>query len=229
MLVEVSPAFADRYPGARIGALVMGGVPNCRAHAGLQQRKSALERDLRRRYAGQARADLLATPVLAAYHAYYRQFDKTYHVLLQLESVTRKGKSLPTVNAAVEAMFMAELDDLLLTAGHDLGEVRGPVRAGVATGDEEYAKINGQRQRLAAGDMMMSDAEGVISCVLYGPDQRTRITLESTDLLFTAYAPAGVDPARVRSHLENIRDNVRVFAPDATTQLLTVLDGHRGD
>lgn len=38
----------------------------------------------------------------------------------------------------------------------------------------------------------MADGEGVISTVLFGPDQRTRITPGTTDVLFAAYAPTGV-------------------------------------
>lgn len=45
---------------------------------------------------------------------------KTYHVALQFESVVFKGKALLNNVAALdESMIMAELDDLLLTAGHD--------------------------------------------------------------------------------------------------------------
>ena len=45
-----------------------------------------------------------------------KHLKKTYHVQHQLESVVLKGKSLPNVAALVAAMFMAERDDLLLTA-----------------------------------------------------------------------------------------------------------------
>ncbi len=57
---------------------------------------------------------------LPAYASYYRAFDKTYHVLGQLKSVAVKGKAIPSVAALVEAMFIAELHNGLLTAGHDL-------------------------------------------------------------------------------------------------------------
>ena len=63
--------------------------------------------------------------MIQAYAAYYERFNKTYHVQLQLESVALKGKSIPRVSALVEAMFMAELENLLLTAGHDLDVVQG--------------------------------------------------------------------------------------------------------
>jgi hypothetical protein len=45
----------------------------------------------------------------------------------ELESVARKGKSIPSRAALVEAMFIAELENLILTAGNDLDVVVPPV------------------------------------------------------------------------------------------------------
>ena len=161
-------------------------------------------------------------PVLEAYNAYYRQFKKTYHVQLQLESVVFKGKSIPSVAALVEAIFVAELKNLLLTAGHDLAAAQKPVRVDVAEGSERYIRLNGQEQQLKPGDMMIADAEGVISSVLYGPDQRTRITAGTKQVLFTVYAPPGIGEEAVRAHLEDIRDNVLLVAPQAQVETLKV-------
>ena len=201
----------------------MSRVANVRGHEGLERRKESIEQELRSRYAGYTRSSLMAMAPLDVYCAYFRQFDKTYHVLMQLESVAFKGKGLPSTDGAVEAMFMAELSNLLLTAGHDQRAIQGEILVDVSTGDEQYVKMNGQPQRLTPRDMKMSDAESVISCVLHGPDRRTRITPESTDLLFAVYAPPGLDPSLVRSHLQDIRDNVLMFAPGATTEALTVV------
>lgn len=73
------------------------------------------------------------------------------------------------------------------------------------------------------GDMMISDARGVISSIVYGPDQRTRITPETTRVLLTVYAPPGIDAEAVHAHLEDIRTNVLIVSPDARTELLEVL------
>ena len=61
------------------------------------------------------------------YINYYKRFKKTYHVLLQLESIN-KNKSIPRVDAPVQAMFMAELNSFLLTAGHDLNRIQSPIK-----------------------------------------------------------------------------------------------------
>ncbi len=98
---------------------------------------------------------LLNHPILQAYDAYYRQFKKTYHVQLQLESILFKGKSIPSVAALVEAMFMAEVDSLLLTAGHDLDTLHLPLTLDAAQGAETYTLFRGEPQTPKAGDMMI--------------------------------------------------------------------------
>jgi DNA/RNA-binding domain of Phe-tRNA-synthetase-like protein len=117
-------------------------------------------------------------------------------------------------------MFVAELKNQLLTAGHDLAAVRPPVTVGVALGNERYTTLNGWDQILKAGDMFMADCEGVISSVLYGPDRRTRITPETSAVLFAVYAPAGIGETAVRQHLEDIRAGVLLIAPEARTETL---------
>src|SRR5437588_219970 len=77
-------------------------------------------------YRGQTRADLVAIANVQPYARHYRAFGQTYHVLRQLESVALKGKPLTSPSTLVLAMFAAELESLLLTAGHDLDAVQLP-------------------------------------------------------------------------------------------------------
>ena len=200
----------------------MRNVVNPEGHAALDKRKEELENQLRSRFSDCDRAALKALPTLQAYNDYYRRYKKTYHVQLQLESVVFKGKAIPRVAALVEAMFMAELKNLLLTAGHDLEAVQMPVKLDVAQGSERYVRLNGEEQELTPGDMMIADAQGVISSVLYGPDYRTRITPETRQVLFTVYAPPGVGEQAVYDHLRDIQANVLLVAPEADVELLKV-------
>jgi len=214
----VSDEWKRAYPDAFAGVLVMSGVANPSSHPELNRKKIELEDRLRHRF--QDVAQLRAHRTMLAYKDYYRRFKKSYHVQQQLESVMFKGKSIPVVSALVEAMFMAELEDMLLTAGHDLDAIRLPVTLRVAAGDETYARINGENQVLKVGDMFMADTEGVISSVIYGPDRRTCIVASTQSVMFTAYAPAGIREDEVREHLERIEANVRTFSPDAQVELI---------
>jgi DNA/RNA-binding domain of Phe-tRNA-synthetase-like protein len=219
MEFTTSKAWQEHYPGAAIGILALDNASNPRNHPALEVQKQALEKDLRRQYGEIDRATLRSLPVLQAYHNYYKRFKKSYHVQLQLESVASKGKSRPQVAALVEAMFMAELKNQLLTAGHDLAKVVSPFGVDVADGDEDYERINGQEQRLKKGDMFIADAKGVMSSIIYGPDRRTQISTGTTAAVFTVYAPEGIDRASVESHLGDIRAYISLFSPE-----LVVLD-----
>jgi len=200
----------------------MRGVVNPEHHPALEQRKAELANQLRSQFSGYDRATLTALPTVQAYNTYYKRYKKTYHVQLQLESVVFKGKSIPQVAGLVEAMFMAELKNLLLTAGHDLEAIQMPVGIDVANGTERYVRLNGREQELKPGDMMIADAQGVISSVIYGPDRRTRITSETRQVLFTVYAPPGIGQQTVNDHLQDIRANVLLVAPEAHVELLEV-------
>ena len=224
-MFTVSNTWRTAYPEAAIGVLAMDNVANPERHTELDARKEALEKALRARFCNHDRAALKALPVIRAYNDYYRRFGKTYHVQLQLESIVHKGKSIPRVATLVEAMFMAELKNQMLTAGHDLDLLEMPVGIDVADGNEHYTRINGSDQQMKPGDMMISDARGIISSVIYGPDQRTRITPKTERVLFTVYAPLGIEPEAVRLHLQDIQTNVLIVSPDARTDAIEVLGG----
>jgi len=224
-MFEVTEALRVVYPDAHTGFLVMLDVENSAHHAGLEAEKRALEERLRARFAGQARRALETFGPIPAYTAYYKQFDKTYHVLAQLASIAFKGKAIPSVAALVEAMFMAEVKNCLLTAGHDLDRLQLPLTVGLAGGEESYTLLRGQPQGLKAGDMFMADRAGVISSILYGPDERTQITAATHNVLFAVYAPAGVDVQAVQDHLRDIRDYVLLVAPAAQVKALEVIPG----
>lgn len=222
-MFDITDRCRSMYPAAHAGLLVVRHAANPPRHAGLEQRKLNLEDDLRRRYAGQDRSTLLSNPLLQAYDLYYKQFKKTYHVQLQLESILFKGKSIPSVAALVEAMFMAEINGLLLTAGHDLATLQLPLVLDVATGAETYTLLRGEPQVLKEGDMFIRDRAGVISSIVYGPDQRTQITPSTADAAFTIYAPPGLQPDDVHRQLEAISENVLLIAPEARIERLEVL------
>jgi DNA/RNA-binding domain of Phe-tRNA-synthetase-like protein len=222
MIFEVSEAWKVAFPHAHVGVLVMYDVVNPTHHADLEHEKESLENHLRARFAGQARSDLEQLPVLQAYAAYYKRFKKTYHVQLQLESIAFKGKAIPSVAALVEAMFMAEVKNLLLTAGHDLDALQLPIRLDVSQGTETYTVLRGQPQLLRPGDMLIADRAGIISNILYGPDQRTQIQSTTRNVLFTVYAPDDVSEQAVLEHLHDIKRYVRLVAPESRVEMLHV-------
>ena len=120
------------HRGGHVGLLEIAGVAQPRSSSELDARKRETEARLRHRYHGFGRQDFTALPVIAAYAQYYRHFGKTYHVRMQLESIVLKGKTLPSVSPLVDANFAAEVETLVLTAGHDVARLAPPVMIDVS-------------------------------------------------------------------------------------------------
>lgn len=221
-MFELTSAWKSAFPDAHAGVLVMRDVNNPAHHPDLEKRRAELEEQLRKQFSGQDRAMLSSHPILQAYNTYYKRFKKSYHVQLQLESIAWKGKSIPSVSALVEAMFMAEMKNMLLTAGHDLDTLKLPLTLEVSNGTETYTLMRGDEQLLKPDDMFIRDQSGVISSIIYGPDQRTQITADTHNVVFTVYAPAGIEEQAVQYHLENIREYVMLITPQAQVEVLKV-------
>jgi len=210
------------FPGAHAGVLVLRDVVNPATNENLEIEKEKLLADLCSHYDGLSRAGLLALPALQVFDEYYAHFKKTYHVQLQLESILIKGKSIPSVAGLVEAMFMAEVKNMLLTAGHDLDVLKLPARLDVTQGDEVYTLMRGQPQQVKAGDMMISDRDGIMSNIIYGPDLRTQIRPETRNVIYTVYAPKGIEAEAVTQHLMDIEGYVRLFSPQTWAEMSQV-------
>lgn len=212
-MINVSETWKSTHPGAVVGIMALLNLANPKSSPELGEKKRELEDQLRSQYT--QKSDIESSPVIAAYQDYYARFRKTYHVLLQLESVALKGKPIASVAALVEAMFLAELKNGLLTAGHDIDALEEPLTLAAAAGNESYEMLNGKVTTLKMGDMMMQDTKGVISSVIYGPDKRTRIIPTTSKAMFVVYAPPGIRPDQVAAHLEDIRQYCLLFSPFA--------------
>ncbi|MRR32288.1 hypothetical protein EG834_18610, partial [bacterium] len=121
------------------------------------------------------------------------------------------------------SMFIADLKNGLLTAGHDLDHIVGSISLNVSNGEEHYLVMRGEDQQLKKGDLYITDEQGILSAIIYGPDQRTQITSETKNALFTVYAPHGISDEEVERHLLDICDLVQLVTPEARIEMLEVI------
>ena len=210
------------YPDAKLGILVMKDVENLPTDSEFIKAKMAVIDDLFKQYENYNRKDFVNSEPICHYINYYKKFKKTYHVLLQLESVVLKSHPVPNVSTLVESMFLAELKNLLLTAAHDFDKIQFPIELNLAEGSESFIVISGKQQSTTPNDMMLCDEEGIISSILNGPDSRTQITSDTKNVLFYTYAPNGIDDNTIYNHLNDIVSYVYIFSPNAKVDLLDI-------
>jgi DNA/RNA-binding domain of Phe-tRNA-synthetase-like protein len=226
--IELTSMWRNAHPQALVGVLEIADVDNATSCPGLEHRKRQIETELRDRYRGFSRSDFARAPVLCDYVRYYKSFQKTYHVQLQLESIVLKGKLLPTISPLVDANFMAELNTLVLTAAHDAEKLEAPLSMDVSRPGDRITQMTGPEREMRPGDMIMRDAQGVCCSIIYGQDNRSAITAHTRNALYMAYAPAGVATKAVYAQLEAIVNNVRICAPGCTVRQQCVLPASQG-
>jgi len=223
LIITATSEWRAAHPGASIGLLEISGVDNRLPSSRLEQRKRRIEARLREDYHDFTRQDFHSLPVMSAYGRYYKRYNKTYHVLLQLESLVLKKKNLPDVSPLVDANFMAELETLVLTAGHDVDKLHGPLSMDVSRASDQMTSMGGIQKDLQAGDMIMRDARGVSCSIIYGQDDRSPISAETTRVLYVSYAPVGVPVDSIQAQLGRILEHVRLFCPDGVVERQEVL------
>src|SRR4030095_4912840 len=125
---------------------------------------------------------------------------------------------LPDVSPLVDANFIAEVETFILTAGHDVAKLRGAVSIDVAREGDTMTQMNGTSKAIRAGDMIMRDIDGICCTILYGQDNRSPISSETSHVLYVSYAPAGVPAEAVDLQLRKIEENIRLFSPAASVE-----------
>jgi DNA/RNA-binding domain of Phe-tRNA-synthetase-like protein len=219
----VTDAWKSAHPGASIGLLEVSGVDNTIVSAELEARKREVEMHLREKYENFSRQDFLSIPVMLAYFQYYKRFSKTYHVLQQVESLALKNKNLPTVSPLVDSNFIAEVETLALAAGHDISKLQGSILIDVSKTGDQMTQMNGTAKEIPAGDMVMKDTHGICCCIIYGQDNLSPISPETTHALYVVYAPVGVPVESVEAQLQAIEANIRLFVPSAMVEQSRVI------
>src|SRR3972149_6636325 len=210
MEIELTPVFREAFPEGIFGVLIVQDCSNRARALAIGPAQRVVETRLRERFPDDT---IDSDPVALAYAVYFRRYGARYPVVHQARTII-VGRAIDSPFALVEVMFTAEVDGLVLTSGHDLDALAGPLRVDVARAGDAYTKLSGKEQALKPGDMVVRDAEGIIACVLYGPDFRTRLRPETHAALFGAWCPAGLSAAVAEAPLTPLAGLLRQEWPE---------------
>ncbi|UCE13658.1 MAG: hypothetical protein JSV04_00435 [Candidatus Heimdallarchaeota archaeon] len=202
MQIALTPDLKKVYPETLFGSLIVRNIPNKKINDALEDRKRNLERQIK-----EIQGEVNSNSMIQKYNSYFKRWNKTYPIEYQINTI-RKGGTFPQVTVLVDSMFIAELNNRILTSGHDLDEIQGDLTFDISRGGERYLKLNGQEQKLKKNDVVLRDNEGLLACILYGPARRTSITLKTKNALYFAWCPYETDDRLIAAHLNEIRENL---------------------
>ena len=222
MMLDISSEAKKFYPDLLVGTLLIKNITNTYLNNEMNNASRVLEDDLRKKYGSLNRKKLNSTEVLKGYYTYCKRYTKTYHVLLQLESIVFKDKQIPSISPIVQSMFMGELKNHFLSSVHDFSYVEGPLVLGCSQGTEEFTFFNGEQKVLKKEDLYIQDQKGIISAVLYGMDERTKVTEKTTEALYTVYVPFKMDQEKVLGHLEDMAKYLKLNDKNASVEEIRI-------
>jgi DNA/RNA-binding domain of Phe-tRNA-synthetase-like protein len=206
----------DAYPVLKASILKVSlhGKPSLNEE--LMLLKQELETRIREEYKSPESMDRVLK-----YNSFYKRFSSKVPMEFQIRSIL-DGKEIPTFNPMITCMFMAELKNIVLTAGHDSAHLGKKIEVHLANGTEEYVKINGKAQTLKKGDIYATDGKSIISSVLYGPDQRARITPDTRECLFMCYG-FGLTGEDLERHMKDLSSYLHVLGRDVVAGSIKVI------
>ncbi len=221
-MLKISDEVKTVYPGVQFGIMVMDSLENPPSNPGLKTAKTKLEEDLQKQFGGMDKKKLREHKPISDYHNYYKRFKKTYHVLHQLESIANKKRSIPDIAPLVEAMFMAEVKNQLLTAGYDYSNLTGPFNVSLADGTTSFEGIGKNNKKPPQNDILFSDSTQNLGSIICGPNHANRITKATTHVLFAIYGVPGLTTVQMEDHFKSIEIYVRLVFPTANTVTLKI-------
>ena len=216
MKFTVKPELKLLYPGAHFGAVTTHNLQNMKKNPDLETAKRSLEQKIRETY-----PDPIDDPVVSNYNQYYAKWSKTYPITFQIKSI-KSGKNFPNVSTYVDAMFLSELENRLLTSGHDRDIIQGNLVYDLADDGEEYIKLNNQKQTLVKNDVILRDDQGILASILYGPAARTSIAHETVNPLYFAWCPIGITVENIQHHLDTILRYLKTVYGDIESEQLII-------
>jgi DNA/RNA-binding domain of Phe-tRNA-synthetase-like protein len=214
-MLTISSSVHQQYPNLPFGIMVMDHVSNPMIHEDLSLQKQLVEASIRQQFSHLDRAALKSLSPLKEYNAFYKLFKKTYHVQLQLESIAFKNKSIQSVTSLVEAMFISEVNNQLLTAGYDFDQLGSALHVELASGNQSFVDISHKEKTPPVNDVILMENTRVIGSILCGPDYDNRITEQTTTVLFAVYGVPGVSSLQIDEHFQNIATNVHIISPQS--------------
>jgi len=205
MQVNVSNILIDYFPDLKVATMEARNLENKKIDESLENEKRKIEAEIRNNV-----KEYLESETIKKYNQFFKKFGKKYPIEYQIKSIA-SGKSFPSQYTVVEAMFMAELKNMYLTAGHDLDLIKGSLNTKITNGSEDYENISGKEMKLKPKDITTEDEFGIISSVSFGPDRRTMITEKTRNYLFFAYFPYGEENRKIKNHFEDILTYIKIF------------------
>jgi DNA/RNA-binding domain of Phe-tRNA-synthetase-like protein len=199
-----SQGYQARYPSLAFGLTLISGCRNFFNPHGFDQHKRKLLRKMRRR---ETLAQITAR--IGTYDQFFGSFGFECPLPKHLHRTVHSG--FPRYNLMVDTHFMAEMCAGILVAVTDYDRFDGDLALDLASKGELCRGMGGRDLVTREGEIVLRDEKEIVCVLCQGADEKTRVSDETTNVLFYAYAVPGIDGAHLEHGLTIAADSMAEF------------------
>lgn len=189
-----SSKYISQYPEVAFGLTIISGCQNFLNPPGFDQYKRKLLRRMRKR---ETLAEI--TERIEVYGRFFKSFGYECPLPKHLKRTVNSG--FPRYNLMVDAHFMSEMCAGILVAVTDYDHFDGGLTLDLAE-ENEICRGMGQRDLLTKeGEIVLKDEKEIVCVLCQGADEKTRISEDTKNVLFYAYAVPGIDERYLKEGL----------------------------
>jgi DNA/RNA-binding domain of Phe-tRNA-synthetase-like protein len=201
---RMSESYRELYPGVGFGLTLITGCRDAANPQGFDQHKRKLLRRMRKR-------ETLAqiSERIEAYARFFRHFGFDCPLTKHLKRTVNSG--FPRYSLFVDAHFMAEMCAGILVAVTDSDRFEGNLTLDVADDGEICAGMGGRQFITRKNEIVLRDAKEIVCVLCQGADDKTRVSKETENVLFYAYAVPGIERTYLKEGLTVAAETIVEF------------------
>ncbi len=181
-----SPQYQARYPDVAFGLALATGCKNFQNPLGFDHHKRKLLRKMRRR---ERLTEI--TERIGIYNRFFESFGFECPLPGHLKRTVHSG--FPRYNLMVDAHFMAEMCAGILVAVTDYDRFEGRLTLDLAESGEICRGMGGRNFLTKEGEIVFRDETEIVCVLCQGADEKTRVSEDTQNVLFYAYAIPGIE------------------------------------
>ena len=203
-LFSFSETYKTHYPGVGFGLALISECQNYANPPGFDQYKRKLLRKMRNR-------ETLAriTTRIDIYDRFFQDFGHPCPLPKHLKRTIQSG--FPRYDLMVDAHFMAEMCAGILVAVTDFDCFDGSLTLDAAAENESCRGMGGQEFKTKPGEIVLRDEKEIVCVLCQGADEKTRVSEDTHEVLFYAYAVPGIDIGHIKNGLSIAADTMAQF------------------
>ncbi len=201
---SLSSAYIAHYQGVPFGLTLISGCQNFTSSPGFDLYRRKLLRKMRKR-------ENLAhiSERINIYDQFFEDFGYECPLPKHLRRTINSG--FPKYNLMVDAHFMAEMCGGILVAVADYDRFEGAMTLDIANESEICRGMGGRDMTTKKDEIVLRDEQEIVCILCQGPDEKTRISDDTRNVLFYAYGVPGIEERYLREGLTIAADTMAQF------------------